>query len=92
MLMIMAIITEDKRNKKIMLILVEIDHYDDDDDDDHLAPVLGTDNEDALSGRVFPCSPCSTNHLLILTPVEKLCTYVWITQYYPAKQKKQKEK
>lgn len=90
MLMIMAIITEDKRNKKIMLILVEID--DDDDDDDHLAPVLGTDNEDALSGRVFPCSPCSTNHLLILTPVQKLCTYVWITQYYPAKQKIQKEK
>lgn len=76
-----------------MLILVEIDHYDDDDDDDdHLAPVLGTDKEDALSGRVFPCSPCSTNHLLILTPVEKLCTYVWITQYYPAKQKIQKEK
>lgn len=73
-----------------MLILVEID--DDDDDDDHLAPVLGTDNEDALSGRVFPRPPCSTNHLLILTPVEKLCTYVWITQYYPAKQKIQKEK
>lgn len=72
-----------------MLILVEID---DDDDDDHLAPVLGTDNEDALSGRVFPRSPCSTNHLLILTPVEKLCTYVWITQYYPAKQKYQRKK
>lgn len=63
----------------------EEEEEEEDNDDVHLAPVLGTDDEDALSGCVFPCPPCSTNHLLILTPVEKLCTYVWVTQYNPAK-------